>query len=95
MLIEKTLLKYGFDPNQMSYTHDQGYMSIVDLIKELINLKCFEQRQLCADNAEIEKRTFVEGSEEYSSITDVEFDTRHHRFILDKHSILNAPEPKL
>lgn len=54
-----------------------------------------EDRKIVAENACIEKRTFVKGSEEFSSTLDVEFDTRHHRFVIDKDSILNAPKIQL
>lgn len=54
---------------------------VVDLIKEILNQKFFEQRQICADNAILAE----EGCTDFDDL----------EVTIDKNSILNAPEPEL
>lgn len=91
MTAEKILLKYGFDTNYALYTPDQGYMSIIDLMKEFAQIKCTEQRQMCAKNAKIVKEELSIRELENANYYGADYEDK---YIVDIESIINTPEPE-
>lgn len=91
MTTQDFIEKYGHGELYTSYgvkNKDGAFVPVVDIktairaIKEIVKLKCAEQRQICANEAKIQ----------------YEKDDRHpsHWFeSIDKDSILNAPEPEI
>ena len=79
--------------NDISYEEGQMFAADVtpDILIQFTKLHVKAALEAAAENAEIEKRTFLNsGSEEYGSFIENEHDTKKHRFVIYKDSILNA-----